>query len=472
MSFLRASLSRTSKTSLSKTGGQKWSYNAGDDDLDTVIADSFFNNASKILKTNDQIDINHSSGWTSTKLIVDRSVEGGSVTIEGGVVGVIRSSNGKLLAQVIKGGSSNKITHIQVWGDKTNKPDEGNASVDGTLQWALDLLVAQAGGGEILLMGGDDYEHSTSLSSTGELGGIHIIGKFGENDFFIQPVTGTNINPMWDFGDGVTPHVDFKIMDCQFNGKKDETNTSSGVRWNDFGRCFFSGNIMTQWKSTAFEMVSDGTGFSSVNTIINNNINFCGANGILMSGAGRGFDHNISGNFVSCDPGSTNTVFAVDFGSRGGGSRLINNHFLNSSGLGCLRTTGGGMMVSNLYLDSALGSYWDMAGNGSSVSNVRCFNNGAPASSANGILVKGDDNNFSGVVFEDSNASDKIDDGILVTGDRNSFNNIVGDTIAGDLITFQSGATNNNLGFVSGATKAIVNSGGATNVQVDTTSIP
>ena len=74
MAFLRSSLSRASKRNLQNDGGQIWTYNADADVIATVLGANFFDSISKILKTGDLIEINHSTGWTTAKVTVDRTV--------------------------------------------------------------------------------------------------------------------------------------------------------------------------------------------------------------------------------------------------------------------------------------------------------------------------------------------------------------------------------------------------------------
>ena len=366
----------------------------------------------------------------------------------------VRASDSRVLA-VVHEPRSGVISSIDVYGDSTNKPDEGDADVDGTMQWALDLLTTQNTGGQINQRSGDDFNYATPLSATTGLKGISIIGHVGKNSYYNQPASGTNLTYLWDFGVLGTSTDDFRIENCVFYGRGDSGNTSGGVRWNDMTSSYFSKNYMLLFDGTAVDWKSDGGATSALNWMLNNTITQCNGQAFELTGTGGNVDHRISGNYFNAISGFTSGEYVVQFNARGGGTRFTDNHIHNSFGNG-FSSSGQGLILSGNYFDSMLATYLQIAGDAWTVSTSRFFNNGDPGASANGIIVTGDGSTLSALTFIEPNSSNRINDCVRISGDDNTTDGLTvkaPNGIAGATAHILAAADGNEIGKINGDVK-------------------
>ena len=362
--------------------------------------------------------------------------------------------------------SSGDVIKVEVIGHATAKPDEGNGKVTGTVQWAVDRVVP---GGEIHLLGGEDFRFRTSLRVTKS--GVRIRCFFGKGANNIKPTM--NMDWVWKIGDGSTAIDLILINGCSFYGQGDSGMVAGGVLFNNVNNSKFVNNDMQLFKRRTFEMKADGRLFSNINTVAGNVLYNCGAACIATTGAGGNSDHWFVNNifFVS----SLNSNEAVGIFRNSGGHKFSNNHWFGSKAKGCVRFNGGGNNTIN-------GEYWDTCGDGpfvdanlsnSSISG-RFYNNGAMAevNGKDALIVRGNYNNVGPIqVKEPQLSKQRIRDGVVLAGDKNNITSVSCHGISGKCVRFTRGGDHNKLGLVNGSTTKIENHG-AGNVQVKTEAIP
>ena len=339
--------------------------------------------------------------------------------------------------------TSDVIYQVEVYGFPSLKPDEGDGGVLGTVQWAVDQV---APGGEIHLMGGEDFGFSTPLRINKS--GVRVRCLFGKGKNIIMPLA--DMSYIWQVGN-VTDKVEFvKIEDCSFYGRGETGLVASGVLFHNVTGSKFINNDMQLFKGRTFQMSGDGSVFSNINWIVGNALYNCGAACIAFTGTGGNTDHWITNNFFSTSSLESNEP--VGWFGAFGGHKFYNNHWHGSKSKGCVKFYGGGNITIQ-------GDFWDTCGDGPSVDanlrwssiSGRIYNNGAVSSvnGHDGILVKGYKNNIGPMTIVQDSKTIQIKDGVVVSGDMNNIDNIICDSISGTCVREIPGTIRTKIGLVN-----------------------
>ena len=384
--------------------------------------------------------------------------------------------NGRIAAETIKNGAGD-ILRINVYGDSAIKPDEGNASLAGTMAWAEAQFPGD--GPAYIRAIGRDFHVITPIVTVRT--GFVLECDPGSHPYDVASArfgiqAKANINPMLTIGSSGTNHSAYRIKNCHFDGNNDDSVTAGGLLLMNMNAGLIEDSSFSYFAERA--VVYDCT----------STLNFCGWNKtrntwhqengkahVAVIGEEQNDSHWVDNIFRGLSGGSAGNVEAGFYAEKIGGGVFRNNHYTLPNHLGCFHTTalsGSQLHVDGDIYDSCAGTFYAQFNNENSTFQNMTGMNAVTSSAYDGIVINGDQNNITNIEFFDFSGTASLRNGVVLSGDLNAVDFVSCRRHSGACVLLDHGSTNTQAGRVTigndGITSGVdfVNAGSSTNLRV------